>query len=57
MSALYYKPQLIVYNFTIYDVNRNKGYEGEGKLSTIIVTAMKKKLKSRPRFDFVGRWL
>ncbi|XP_060808417.1 uncharacterized protein LOC132903662 [Amyelois transitella] len=61
VSSLYYKRKLIVHNFTLYDVKRNKGYcyiwnECEGKLSsnefsTIIVTALGKFINQHPMSD------
>nr|CAH7713644.1 unnamed protein product [Callosobruchus chinensis] len=61
VSALYYKTKLVVHNFTLYDVRRNKGYcyiwnECAGNLtsnefSTIIVTALGKFVNQNPIAD------
>ncbi|GFS50652.1 uncharacterized protein TNCV_2042291 [Trichonephila clavipes] len=61
VSALYYKTKLIVHNFTLYDIRKNKGYchiwnECEGKLtsikfSTIIVNALGKCINQNPIGD------
>ncbi|GFY43679.1 uncharacterized protein TNIN_153091 [Trichonephila inaurata madagascariensis] len=61
VSALYYKTKLIVHNFTLYNIRKNKGYcyiwnECEGKLtsnefSTIILTAVGKFINQNPIGD------
>ncbi|GFY63022.1 uncharacterized protein TNIN_252751 [Trichonephila inaurata madagascariensis] len=61
VSALYYKTKLIVHNFTLYNIRKNKGYcyiwnECEGKLtsnefSTIILTALGKFINQNPIGD------
>ncbi|GFY43275.1 uncharacterized protein TNIN_189941 [Trichonephila inaurata madagascariensis] len=61
VSALYHKTKLIVHNFTLYNVRKNKGYcyiwnvcEGKftsNEFSTIIVTALGKFINQNPIGD------
>lgn len=66
VSSLYYKTKLIVHNFTIYDIKRQKGYcflwnETEGRVtanefSSIIVHFLKQQIAAHPtkyNVDFI----